>query len=283
LVQVQLDYAKKPVEDRHFDIANGAKFDPPVIKGSRTSTRVAGTSPAKADESPRAKAQVGRRILFDRAHDEEAADFLADFFTMKNGLVDPETGFFKKYKNTTSEHWTVAQGREMTELQATVRKQAREIKELNKLIEDERIYDSVDPAQLQIQIDDLHRSLTVSQESLRIETERSASAVAAKVACQEMHSKEKEKVRVLTQQLQDKIKELHDLELRFAKIQATLETTNQFIGTSTTSKRAAGGPPAAPPSSYKKARPDSEALWSPEGTQLCHGFPSMSLHNDVEY
>ena len=223
--------AALPVADRSLVPKDMVKFQGNDSGGVRTSLRAVGMSPAKVTEHPKAKSMHGQKKVFDNVRDGLIADYMSATFTLKEKFVDPE-GIFKVPHVEKKDSW-------LTEMIVDHKEQKEQIVSLKR---------------------DIRKALDVGGNNISAEEYAEASTAwnAAKTSLQEevdrlKRAAEKKDANVakLFKAWGDRGKKLdvlqtagvtnkhalQALQLKFAAVEAELETTKSFIGRSTQKKR----------------------------------------------
>ena len=223
--------AALPYCDRSLVPLDTVKFQGTDSGGVRTSLRAVGMSPAKAAEEAKAKSMIGQRKAFDIFRDGVVATFLQDTLTLKEKYVDPE-GIFKVPVVEKKETWLTLMVDDNEEQKKQIVSLKREVRKA--LNVDGNNISAEEYAEASAAWD-------AAKTSLREEIDQSKKSVEAKE-----HTNAKlfkawgERGKKMMQALDDykHNKGLYDrLQLRFAAVEAELETTKSFIGKSTQKKR----------------------------------------------
>jgi hypothetical protein len=223
--------AALPYCDRSLVPLDTVKFQGTDSGGVRTSLRAVGMSPAKAAEEAKAKSMDGQKKAFDVFRDGIVATFLHDTLTLKEKYVDPE-GVFKVPKEEKKETWLtmmVDDNKEQKEQIVSLKREVR--KALN-----------VDGNNISAEeYAEASAAWDAAKTSLQEEIDQLKKSVEAKEYTNTKLFKawgERGKKMFKFQEDYNHNKGLYDrLQLRFAAVEAELETTKSFIGKSTQKKR----------------------------------------------
>ena len=82
-VAAEMALADLPFEQRGLEISHEEAYQPTVSAAMHACPRNAGVSPCKEGESPRTKAEAGRRALWSAKIEKKRAAFTKDFLKMK--------------------------------------------------------------------------------------------------------------------------------------------------------------------------------------------------------
>ena len=188
-------------------------------------------SPAKAEEEAKAKSMHGQKKVFDIFRDGLVADFMRDTFTLKEKFVDPE-GIFKVPHVEKKESWLtdmIDDNKEQKEQIVSLRRDIRKALDVggNNISAEEY-------AEASTAWDAAKTSLQGEVDRLKRAAEKQSATVAKLFKAWGDRGK---KLDVLQTEDVTNKHALQALQLRFAAVEAELETTKSFIGRSTQKKR----------------------------------------------
>ena len=223
--------AALPVADRSLVPVDLVKFQGTDSGGVRTSLRAVGMSPAKVTEHAKAKSMHGQKKVFNIFRDGLVADFMTATFTLKEKFVDPE-GIFKVPHVEKKGTWLaemIVDNKEQKEQIVSLRRDIRKALDVggNNISAEEY-------AEASTAWDAAKTSLQGEVDRLKRAAEKQSATVAKLFKAWGDRGK---KLDVLQTEDVTNKHALQALQLRFAAVEAELETTKSFIGRSTQKKR----------------------------------------------
>ena len=229
--QLEMDLAtnKIPWKSRDFMqlLEDDVVMEETDSGGSRASMRAAGVSPAKVGESFKEKANRGRIKLFVDQRDGMAANFLAEFESMKCELVD-SNGYYSKPENESTMHWTTETKNKL----AAVEKANRSLKLENKMLLD-RIEDQlycVTAQEHQDQADSFMAAKSELDHKIHILGLHKVSQEGVLHALKEKWEARGKCIAESGVRLNAQHHAYQELRVKYTRLEAELDTTREFIG-----------------------------------------------------